>query len=161
MKLRNYGRIRQPNTRGAKLVMHSSPVLRIIDENLNRLAEGLRVLEDISRMVLDDTELTARLKALRHDLIRGDLAFNLQLLDSRNSSGDVGAALDVSGEAKQKDLPILAIANFRRCQEALRVLEDLAKLPQLSQDMESDKFRKARFELYTLEKELVSRLKVQ
>jgi thiamine-phosphate pyrophosphorylase len=48
---------------------------RIIDANLNRLAEGLRLLEEISRMVLNESSLTERLKTLRHDLIRGDLAF--------------------------------------------------------------------------------------
>ena len=46
----------------------------------------------------------------------------------------------------------------RRAQEALRVLEDLAKLVEISPYMDSNKFRRARFEMYTLEKELVSRL---
>jgi thiamine-phosphate pyrophosphorylase len=138
--------------------MQHSPVLRIIDENLNRLAEGLRVLEDISRMILDDPDLSGQLKTLRHDLVRCDLPFNLKLLQSRNSSADVGAALDVSGEEKQKTLPLLTVANSRRAQEALRVLEDLAKLPEVSSSLDSEKFRKARFEIYTLEKELVSKL---
>jgi thiamine-phosphate pyrophosphorylase len=134
------------------------PVARIIDENLNRLAEGLRVLEDIARMVLNDTALTSRLKNLRHDLIRGDLPFNLQLLRSRDSSADVGAALDVPGESREKDLPLIAIANSRRVQEALRVLEDLTKIPEYPILLSSDQFRKARFEIYTLEQKLVSRL---
>jgi thiamine-phosphate pyrophosphorylase len=80
----------------------SLQVARIIDENLNRLAEGLRVLEDIARMVLDDSALTGQLKNLRHDLIRSDLPFNPQLLRSRDSAADVGAALDVPGESRKK-----------------------------------------------------------
>jgi thiamine-phosphate pyrophosphorylase len=138
--------------------MQASPVLRIIDENLNRLAEGLRVLEDIARMVLDDTDLTGQLKTLRHDLVRGDLPFNLRLLQARDSSSDIGAALEVAGEEKRKDLPLTAMANSRRVQEALRVLEDLAKLPEVSGHLDSNKFRRARFEVYTLEKNLVGRL---
>jgi thiamine-phosphate pyrophosphorylase len=138
--------------------MNSSPADRIIDSNLNRLAEGLRVLEDIARMVLDDVLLTRQLKNLRHDLVRGDLAFNLEFLRSRDSAGDVGADLEVAGDSKAKDLPLIAVANSRRAQESLRVLEEIAKLPEISSKMDSEKFKKARFELYTLEQVLVSRL---
>lgn len=138
--------------------MNPSPVYRIIDENLNRLSEGLRVLEDIARMLLDDPDLTGRLKTLRHNLVRGDLAFNLELLQARDSTGDVGAAMDVQGENKQQELPLIAVANSRRAQESLRVLEEMSRLPALSSTLISDRFREARFELYTLEKLLVSRL---
>ncbi len=132
--------------------------LRIIDENLNRLAEGLRVLEDVARMVLDDGELTQQLKTLRHDLIRADLPFNLALLQSRNSAADVGAPLEVAGEAKEKGLPLIVVANSRRAQESLRVLEEMAKLPEVVKKLDSNQFKKARFELYTIEQKLVSRL---
>ena len=131
-------------------------VLRIVDSNLNRLAEGLRVLEDIARMVLDDTAITGQLKTLRHDLIRGGLAFNTALLQARDSEEDVGISLEVSGEAKNKDLPGLLVANARRAQESLRVLEETAKMPGL--DLDPDKFKQARFSLYTIEKNLLSRL---
>jgi thiamine-phosphate pyrophosphorylase len=138
--------------------MSNLPVIRIIDANLNRLAEGLRVLEEAARMVLDDAELTGRLKALRHDLIRGDLPFNLELLQSRDSAQDVGADLEVAGEAKEKDLALIVLANSRRAQESLRVLEELAKLPEFISKMDSNKFKQARFELYTIEQSLVFRL---
>jgi hypothetical protein len=59
--------------------MNTASAIRIVDENLNRLSEGLRVLEDLARMILDDASLTQQLKSLRHDLVRGDLAFNLEL----------------------------------------------------------------------------------
>lgn len=131
---------------------------RIVDANLNRLAEGLRILEDVARMALDDTVLTQQLKTLRHDLIRGDLPFNLELLQSRNSEEDVGATLEVAGENQAKDLPLIVVANFRRAQEALRVLEEMAKLPEMTGKLDSDKFKQARFALYTLEQKLVSQL---
>ncbi|MBM2832289.1 MAG: hypothetical protein HW414_1341, partial [Dehalococcoidia bacterium] len=41
---------------------------RIIDANLNRLAEGLRVLEDVARFVLNNEPLDQELMALRHQL---------------------------------------------------------------------------------------------
>jgi thiamine-phosphate pyrophosphorylase len=138
--------------------MKSSPAMRIIDENLNRLAEGLRVLEDIARMVLNDSDLTQQLKTLRHNLIRADLPFNLELLRSRDSTTDVGANSEVDGEKREKDLPLLAVANSRRAQESLRVLEEVAKLPEVRSSLDSNQFKNARFELYTIEQKLVSRL---
>jgi len=50
------------------------------------------------------------------------------------------------------------VANSRRAQESLRVLEELAKLPELADRLDSDMFKKARFELYSLEQKLVGRL---
>jgi thiamine-phosphate pyrophosphorylase len=138
--------------------MKPSPVMRIIDENMNRLAEGLRVLEDMARMVLNDGELTQQLKTLRHNLIRADLPFNLELLRSRDSTTDIGANSEVDGEKREKNLPLLAVANSRRAQESLRVLEEVAKLPEVSSSLDSNQFKNARFELYTIEQKLVSRL---
>jgi len=136
----------------------SAPVIRIVDANLNRLAEGLRILEEIARLVLDDVSLTQQLKTLRHDLIRGDVSINLELLRSRCSAGDVGIDLAVKGEGRQKELPLIVVANSRRAQESLRVLEEMAKLPEMTFKLDPDKFKQARFELYTLEQVLVSRL---
>jgi thiamine-phosphate pyrophosphorylase len=138
--------------------MENSAVVRIIDANLNRLAEGLRVLEEAARMLLDDQELTGRLKALRHDLIRGDLPFNLELLQFRDSAQDVGADLEVPGEIKEKGPALIVVANARRAQESLRVLEEMAKLPEFVTKLDSNKFKQARFELYTLEQILIFRL---
>jgi thiamine-phosphate pyrophosphorylase len=135
----------------------SNSLMRVADENLDRLAEGLRVLEDLARMLLDDQVMTSRLKALRHDLIRGDLNFNLELLQARDSSRDVGEKLEVPGD-RFREISLIALANSRRAQEALRVLEDLAKLPELSSKLDSNQFKSARFALYSIEKELVGRL---
>ena len=40
----------------------SGQTLRIIDANLNRIGEGLRVLEELARLVLNDVVLTQQLK---------------------------------------------------------------------------------------------------
>ncbi len=135
--------------------------LRIIDASLNRVGEGLRLLEDMARLLLNDTGLTQQLKTMRHGLIRGDYSFNEQLLQSRNSESDVGIALEVPGEEKGRDLPLVLVANSRRVQESLRTLEELAKIPALTLKLDPEKFKQARFNLYTIEKELLSKLQRQ
>lgn len=138
--------------------MSSPDITRIIDASLNRIGEGLRVLEDVARLLLDDESLTQQLKTMRHDLVRGDLPFNQKLLESRNSESDIGIDITVAGETKQKELPTIVIANSRRVQESLRTLEELSKTPNALPGMDSEKFKHARFNLYTLEQKLVLRL---
>ena len=52
----------------------------------------------------------------------------------------------------------MVVANARRVQEALRILEELAKIPGTTPQLEPDKFKQARFALYTIEQELLSKL---
>ena len=134
----------------------SRQTLRIIDANLNRIGEGLRFLEDLARLVLNDAPLTQQLKTMRHEMLRGDWSFQQQLLQARNSEGDIGISIEAPGEEKQGELPIRVVANARRVQESLRVLEEMAKIPEAKLD--SDKFKQARFNLYTIEQALLSRL---
>jgi len=134
----------------------SSQTLRIIDANLNRIGEGLRVLEDIARLLLDDADLSQQLKNMRHEMVKVDLSLEQQFLQARNSEGDVGIYLEASNQKKYKELSTTVVANARRVQEAMRVLEELAKNP--GAPLESDKFKRARFALYTIEKELFSKL---
>ncbi|MFA5308042.1 MAG: thiamine phosphate synthase [Dehalococcoidales bacterium] len=128
--------------------------LRIIDANINRLGEGLRVLEEFARLTLNNTVLTQQLKDLRHRLVNigGDL--QKQLLQSRAADADVGSKMDSAGEDKSRDAAAIIIANARRAQESLRVMEEIAKMPGLGLDSEA--YRKSRFELYTIEKTLLS-----
>jgi len=136
----------------------SRQTLRIIDANLNRASEGLRLLEDLARLQLNDAQLTQQLKTLRHEIVRGDWPFNQQLLQARNSTGDVGIDIEVPGEEKQRELPLMVVANARRIQESLRVLEELAKIPSIAPELDSEKFQKARFSLYSIEQTLLSKL---
>ncbi|MFC2004991.1 thiamine phosphate synthase, partial [Chloroflexota bacterium] len=62
------------------------------------------------------------------------------------------------GEEKWKELPIVLVANSRRVQESLRTLEELSKLPDTPPELDSEKFKQDRFNLYTIERELMSRL---
>ena len=44
-------------------------MLRIVDANLNRIGEGLRLIEDITRFILNDSDISEQLKAMRHELL--------------------------------------------------------------------------------------------
>lgn len=129
--------------------------LRIIDANVNRLGEGLRVLEEIARFLLNDGALSSRLKSLRHDLVQSVNAGEVALLSQREAGQDVGGP-EKPLSAGQPDVAALVRANARRCEESLRVLEELAKLPEGASLLDSFKLQKARFEIYTVEKQLVS-----
>ncbi|MFQ6122926.1 MAG: thiamine phosphate synthase, partial [Dehalococcoidales bacterium] len=134
----------------------SSQTLRIIDANLNRIGEGLRLLEDVARLLLNDSTLTQQLKNMRHELVKVEGSLHRQLLQARDSEGDVGIDLKAPGEEKQRELPETIVANARRVQESLRVMEELAKMPNTTLDLE--RFKRARFDLYTIEKTLLSKL---
>jgi thiamine-phosphate pyrophosphorylase len=134
----------------------SNDQFRIIDANINRLGEGLRVLEEFARMTLNDTVLTQKLKNLRHKTTKIDTELYKKLLNSRDAAGDIGSGMDVKGESNRRDVKGIIAANAKRAQESLRVLEEIAKIPELNLD--SENYRKARFELYTIEKELVARV---
>ena len=118
-----------------------SEILRIIDASLNRIGEGLRVLEEFSRMALDDEKLTQLLKDLRHDAVTEPPG--LRLVESRNSSADVGRAMNVAGDAPSRGVRETVVANAKRAQESLRVLEDFAKM--YPDELDSETYRAARF----------------
>lgn len=122
-----------------------SKVLRMIDANLNRAREGLRVVEDVLRFIFDDSELSTLARQLRHQLsIDNDLHF-------RQSETDVGSGFDPRSD--NDDIYGLIRANMRRSQEAVRVLEESKKI--LKQDLN---FQQIRFDLYELEKKIVTKL---
>ncbi|MDY0327819.1 MAG: thiamine-phosphate pyrophosphorylase [Arcobacteraceae bacterium] len=118
--------------------------LRILDANLNRLREGIRVVEDVFRYIYNDAQTASRLKNLRH-LSRIDI-YN-ELLSSRDIKNDV-LKKTTQSETNREDLYSILIANFKRAQESARVLEEFGKL--LSNET-SEKFKYIRYELYDLE----------
>lgn len=134
--------------------MGKSPVLRIIDANANRVREGLRVIEEFCRFVLDDTEQTQRAKRLRHDVtdIVSGLAGAEELLESRDSAADVGIESTVASEQERASLRDVVVAAFKRVEEGLRVLEEYSKL--LPAVGACERFKTLRFESYELEKTL-------
>jgi len=138
----------------------------MIDANLNRSSEGLRVLEDVARFLLNDAELSKRLKTLRHDLARQTESLSTELLSHRNSEHDVGHSHSkdkrLTAEATSlRGLLDLVTANAKRVEESLRVVEEVAKLPELSSILNSANFERSRFALYSLERDLISRISRQ
>jgi thiamine-phosphate pyrophosphorylase len=132
----------------------SANKLRIIDANLNRIGEGLRVLEEFARLSLNDAGLTGRLKILRHRMVHIDTDLQQQLLRARDAAGDIGADMTAEGQEKPRDFTGTIVANARRVQESLRVMEELAR--ESGTGLETEAYRQARFALYTIEKELLA-----
>ena len=132
--------------------------IRILDVNVNRGREGLRVVEDLVRFVLDDADIAARIKNMRHEvtsLIRQLPLNELEILSARDSEGDVGMNLNCASEDVRVNLAQIATANIRRSQEAMRVLEELSKLYDASVAL---RFKKLRFQFYGLEKVILPKL---
>jgi len=132
--------------------------LRIIDANLNRIGEGLRFLENLTRLLLNDATLTQQLKTMRHELVTTDWPSYQQLLQSRDAECDVGINIKTLKQKKPRDLPTTVVANARRVQESLRTIEELAKLSDTTPKLDPEKFQQARFNLYTIEQKLLSKL---
>jgi len=139
----------------------SQQTLRIIDASLNRIGEGLRLLENVARLLLDDAVLTRQLKNIRHDVLTTDWPLNRQLIQARDATGDVGVNIEALAQQNERDLPALVVANARRVQESLRVLEEMAKLPDAKLPFDHAEYRQARFALYTIERDLLSKLQRQ
>jgi thiamine-phosphate pyrophosphorylase len=122
---------------------------RIIDVNLNRLTEGLRVVEDVVRLGLEDQRLLAGIRKLRTQVGRDVRVLRRQVVASRKSETDLGRG-DRFDRAKRKSLEDVLLANFKRAEESARVLEEVLKVvePTLA-----GKLKAVRFRLYDLERE--------
>lgn len=128
---------------------------RIIDANLNRALEGIRVCEDIARFALSDKKSTSMLKKIRHcasaaaKIIEPDYS---AIVSSRDSANDTGRALNPKSEFTKKSLKEILISNFKRAQESLRVLEETSKLIDIKA---AASFKEARYNIYTAEKNML------
>ena len=126
----------------------SPELFRVIDANLNRLKEGVRVVEDIMRYRDNNKELSTKLKELRH---KARIEETLELLLHRDSINDVLRPTTTS-ELNRTDISSIITANFKRAQESSRVLEELFKLYNAEY---SENFKYIRYELYNLEKKIL------
>ena len=134
---------------------NSDPINRIIDANINRAKEGLRVCEEITRFVLNSRNLTQNLKKIRHgmDSIVRQFA-PLDLLKVRASLKDVGRTIYLN-ELKRGNLQDIFFANIQRVKESIRVLEEFTKLenPNLA-----IKFKRIRYGIYDIEKKVAKKI---
>lgn len=103
-------------------------VFRIVDVNLNRFIEALRVIEDAHRLYLDDDDFL-KVKELRH--IGGEMRshFNKHIW-ARDSTNDPGLdpSATTTSEMTRKTIHDVLEANLSRAKEALRSIEEYSKL---------------------------------
>ena len=136
--------------------MSTSDELRILDANLNRAREALRVVEDYARFALDDTALTRDLKTLRHDLAAATAAFAQHAILARDTPADVGTTLSTPSEGHRPDLAAAVVAAGKRFGEAARVIEELLKI---SDAGAAAVVEQVRYRVYELERRLALTLR--
>ncbi|MHB8154999.1 MAG: thiamine-phosphate pyrophosphorylase [Candidatus Omnitrophota bacterium] len=124
---------------------------RIIDANLNRVKEGLRVCEEITRFILDNHKFTAALKEIRHKInfLGSKIYSPSKLIVQRKVQADVGR-LNYRGETKRGNCKDIFWANIQRVKESLRVLEEFSKLIDVRAALG---FKQLRYKVYEIEKE--------
>ncbi|MFA6424231.1 MAG: thiamine phosphate synthase [Candidatus Magasanikbacteria bacterium] len=126
----------------------------LIDANLSRAKEGMRVVEDTIRFVLRNEVLYAKIRPLRHLLAQLEhLLGSATRLTGRDFGQDLGQASLENNLVSRRNFWGLMKANISRLEEALRVLEEYAKiyLPQ-----HYPYFQKLRHDIYRLEFEVLS-----
>ena len=125
-------------------------VWRAIDASANRAGEALRVVEDVVRFVLDDAQLTALAKDLRHTLAtllaQGPLLHRVAM---RDVAGDVGIGVEPPVSLRRASPADLIAANAARAAQALRSLAECAAL--VVPDTAAG-FEQLRYRLYAVER---------
>lgn len=109
------------------------------------------MLEDTVRFLGRRPAGYEEFRSLRHALDKTARALRPALVRSRDSEEDAGKS---SALGRYPSRGSLAAANFKRCQEALRVLEEYGRLfPGKS----AAGFKTMRFKLYVLEKKFLTK----
>ncbi|MEB3235233.1 MAG: thiamine phosphate synthase [Cyanobacteriota bacterium] len=132
----------------------SSAVERLLDANLDRAREGLRVLEDWARFALDRADLVARCKDMRQRL--GRLHADRYKL-ARHTASDPAAGMGHPAQQQRPDPSQVVGANASRVAEALRVLEEFGRndAPDLAAEAAA-----IRYQLYDLEVDLLQAVRL-
>ena len=132
-----------------KPVSKTNALLRILDANLDRAREGMRIIEEWCRFGLNDEATTAQLKNLRQTIAQWHTP---EIRAARDTPGDMGTALTHAQESLRDSLGDVLQVNLARTQEALRVLEEYGKLYSLEM---AAACKQMRYQLYTLDSQLM------
>jgi len=135
-----------------RLMPVESGPARVLDACMNRAREGLRVLEDYARFIMDNGVLVWALKDLRHRLtalerklvtMPTDAADAFSVVAERDIAGDSGTCVTGSQEQIRGESLDIVHANARRVQESLRSLEEFGKLihPAFSAEMKQLRYQ--------------------
>jgi len=133
----------------------NGPVLRLLDANANRAREGLRVVEDYARFVVDDRELSAALKELRHafaTVLKPTLA---EAILHRDTPGDVGTGIKTQTEQRREDVADVVTAAGKRIGEALRAIEEYLKIVSPA---DGSRVEQLRYRFYDIEQRIARTL---
>jgi thiamine-phosphate pyrophosphorylase len=147
VKLNYFDPPKSPLKRGTLKSMKA--IQRILDANLDRAREGLRIIEEWCRFGLNDSQLAQECKHLRQEVANWHSP-DLRL--ARDTAGDIGTALSHPQEERRSSLEHLLQANLCRVQESLRVLEEYGKLYQPEM---GTAFKQMRYRAYVLESQLL------
>lgn len=132
------------------------PTERMLDANLNRAREALRVMEDYARLGIEDAALSAAAKELRHELARAvEQAGLTGVIAARDIVGDIGRSIAGQGEYDRDSLTEVVVAAGKRLTEALRVIEEVGKTRDASFGVAVELIR---YRAYDLERRLADRI---
>ncbi len=120
----------------------------MIDANLNRAKEGLRVAEDIIRFVLRNRELFELIKETRHNLQIAEKFFGAADSIAGRRATDIGQEKVIEAEYIRHSIWGILRANFSRAGEAMRVLEEFGKIYLKNQ---ASILEDIRYDIYKLE----------
>lgn len=140
----------------AKFIYMRNDLYRIIDANINRASEALRVIEEWARFSKDNTKITEKLKKIRH-YINSSFLQNDNLIFSRESNFDIGR--EIENTSKKSTVRNIIKANCKRAEEALRVLGEYGQLLNLNAESLKN-IEESRYEIYSTEKELLENEKL-
>jgi hypothetical protein len=135
--------------------------MRMIDANINRICEGLRVCEDLLRFEYDNDNYSKQLKEARHAVRKAfsgvEKSINSPEIiprNSRNSADDNGRHYQVI-ESDRAGMRDLFSANILRAEEGLRVLEESCKVvPEFLELVPI--MKETRFKVYEIEKAVMN-----
>jgi thiamine-phosphate pyrophosphorylase len=127
---------------------------RVVDVNLNRLAEALKVVEDLCRFELDDRQLVREVRRMRAQFQKAAGWLRRHVLPFRASRTDLGRAGRFDRTPRSRPDDVLR-ANLKRIQESARILEEMTRLDYRELFPE---FKALRFAAYDLELEVAARV---
>lgn len=137
------------------IINQESAIYRILDANLDRAREGLRIIEEWCRFGLNNGKMALQCKQMRQELAAWH---SPELRMARDTPEDPGILLTHPQEEERQSIEDLLQANLCRIQEALRVLEEYGKLynPDMGITMKN-----LRYQVYIIESNLLSQKRLQ
>lgn len=127
-------------------------LVRVMDANINRAREGLRVCEDVVRFCLGNAAQTRAVRTLRH-------ALNAQIQRLPITPAEAAFARDSRRDPGRRarsssitSIEHLLLINLQRTKEALRVLEESSRL---LAPVQTRGFQRLRFRTYDVERDLL------